>query len=126
MRESKGPLDRATSRLGELVHLLKHNVIPGMRPKDQKTILEYLLAMVEDLETAHEEIKQHKVTDNEKRRIEDDIRKEYERKAQQDRNALLDVMRKERAEALVEQERELREEFTDAIISQHTGDWDDE
>ena len=118
----KGPLDRASDRLGELVHLLKNNIIPGMRPKDQKMILDYLLEMVDDLIAANREISSKRVTQNERDRIkkalEDQYNRELSRKLMQQQSRADTRLREE----LQAQEMELREEFRKAIINQHLED----
>jgi uncharacterized membrane protein YheB (UPF0754 family) len=125
MTEAKGPLDRAADRLGELVRTLKNGIIPGLRPKDQKAILDYLLEMTDDLMAAKEEIDKHKISENERQRIIDNVTREWstemDKKLEQDRIKWNTRIR----EAVQENERKVRTEFNDWIIQSHIGDPDD-
>ena len=122
MGESKGPLDRAADRLQELVHLLKHNIIPGMRPKDQKMILDYLLEMVDDLIAAQREISEHRITDAEKKRIKANLEEEFQRELEIQVNKAKYRYDTRVREEVAAREDELRREFSEAIINQHLRD----
>lgn len=125
MGEPQGPLDRAATRLGDLVHLLKNSIIPGLRSKDQQAILTYLLAMTDDLMAAKAEIDGNRVTEAEKQRLAIQLRRDWQ--VEVDQLIAIERMKWNMRikEEVSKKEREMQEQFRDWVLQSHIGDPDD-